>query len=185
MHGLSSAEAVERLLALVRATNPVLDTTFGSGVFWADSSRVVVGNDLDPSRGRDLVSDFRALPFGDGVFPTVVFDPPFHPYVNSAEEARFAGMGRNERELRAAFDAGVRECWRVTGRHLLVKCQGFIHNHQPQWMPLWAIAICGEPFEWLVVSRDTKRVSGRWKTLNSLRRNHAEYLVFDKRGNKR
>ena len=83
------------------------------------------------------------------------------------------------------FQQGLEECWRVTSRHLLVKCQGFVHNHAPQWMPLWAIAVCGEPFEWLTVWRKGKRVSGRWTSTRSLRRNHADYLLFDRVGNYR
>lgn len=184
-HGLTSAEAIESLLTLVKAQEPILDVTFGNGTFWVGSRRVVYGCDINPCRAKDRVADFRNLPFITGSYSTVVFDPPFHPFVNSAEQARFHGMGNNERELKDGFEQGVRECWRVTNTHLIVKCQGFVHNHAPQWMPLWAIAICGEPFEWLTVSRDGKRVSGRWISTLSLRRNHADYLLFSKRGNKR
>lgn len=182
---ISSASAIEGLLVLVNSGSPILDVTYGNGDFWKGTSREVIGCDIDARRAKDKVVDFRDLLFADNQFPTVVYDPPFHPYVNSREEKRFKGMGRNEKELRADFDAGLRECWRVTSRHLLVKCQGFVHNHSPQWMPLWAIAICGEPFEWLIVYRDHKIISGRWKNSFSLRRNHADYLVFDKQGNKR
>ncbi len=181
----TSAEAVEGLLSLVKAQEPILDTTYGSGDFWVGSTRDVYGCDTDPQRAKNCVADFRSLPFADGQFPTVVFDPPFHPYVGSAEEKQFKGLGKNDKELRTQFDAGLKECWRVTSRHLLVKCQGFVHNHTPQWMPLWCVSVCGEPFEWLVVARDHKRISGRWKNTFSLRRNHADYLIFDKKGNKR
>lgn len=179
----SCAEAVEGLLSLVNAQEPILDTTYGSGDFWKGSSRSVVGCDICPTRARDRIEDFTSLSFADKEFPTVVYDPPFHPYVGSVEEKKFRGMGKNDRELRQQFDAGLRECWRVTSRHLIVKCQGFIHNHRPQWMPLWAVAVCGEPFEWLVVYRNHKVISGRWKNTFSLRRNHADYLLFDKKGN--
>jgi hypothetical protein len=182
---MSSAEAVEGLLSLVNAKDTILDATFGSGDFWLGSQRKVYGCDIDERRAKHAVVDFRTMPFSDSQFPTVVFDPPFHPYVGSAEEEQFKGMGHNDKELRIQFDAGLRECWRVTSRHLLVKCQGFIHNHTPQWMPLWCVTICGEPFEWLIVARDHKRISGRWKNTLSLRRNHADYLIFDKTGNKR
>jgi len=151
----------------------------------ASNERDVIGLDILPGRAKTQVGDFRSLPFYDGEFPTVVYDPPFHPFVGSNEELRFSGMGKNEKEMRAGFEAGLRECWRVTSRHLLVKCQGFVHNHAPQWMPLWTTAICGEPFEWMIVWRKGKLVSGRWKSVNSLRRNHADYLLFDKKGNKR
>lgn len=182
---ISSAEAVEGLLSLVQAQEPILDVTYGNGTFWQGSTRNVVGLDLDPERAKTFAGDFTQLQFKDCEFPTVVFDPPFHPYVNSAEQVRFKGMGRNEKELRQLFEKGLSECWRVTSRHLLIKCQGFVHNHVPQWMPLWATQIIGEPFEWLIVARDHKRVSGRWKNTFSLRRNHADYMIFDKKGNKR
>jgi hypothetical protein len=185
IHGITSGEAIEGLLSLVSAKEPILDVTYGNGTFWKDSKREVYGCDLNPERAKNQVADFLSLPFSNGSYPTVVFDPPFHPFVNSAEQARFHGMGVNEKELREKFQQGCAECWRVTSNHLIVKCQGFVHNHAPQWMPLWAIAICGEPFEWLIVSRDGKRVSGRWTSTLSLRRNHAEYLVFSKVGNKR
>lgn len=182
---ITSAEAVEGLLALVSAGEPVLDVTYGNGTFWKGSTREVVGIDVDPSRAKTISADFCSLPFADGTFPAVIYDPPFHPMVNSAEEVRFRGMGRNERELRVQFEIGLQECWRVTSRHLIVKCQGFVHNHAPQWMPLWVVGVLGEPFEWLIVTRDHKRVSGRWVNVKSLRRNHADYMLFDKRGNKR
>lgn len=182
----SSAEAVQGLLALVAAASPIVDVTYGNGTFWAGAPALPFGFDLDRARALSCVADFLALPLGDASVPTIVFDPPFHPSgANSAEAPRFRSAGRTEVELKAIFQAGCRECWRVTHRHLLVKCQGFVHNHRPQWMPLWAIEICGEPFEWLIVGRDHKRTSGRWTSIRSLRRNHADYLIFDKQGNHR
>lgn len=183
---IGSAEAVEALLSLVNAADPVLDVTYGNGTFWKDTKRQVIGYDINPARGTHGVCDFTDLSsIADGQYPTVVFDPPFHPFVGSSEEKRFSGMGRNEKELRNQFQLGVKECWRATSNHMLVKCQSFIHNHKPQWMPLWAIEVCGEPFEWLTALRDGKMESGRWKNVKSLRRRCAEYLIFSKRGNVR
>lgn len=180
-----SAAAVESMLQIGKCQETILDTTYGSGVFWTGSNRLVFGCDTNPSRAKDLVADFRNLPFVDGEFPTVVYDPPFHPFVGSGEEDRYSGMGTTDKELKVEFLKGLLECWRVTSRHLLVKCQGYIHNHAPQWMPLWCVTALGEPFEWMVVTRDAKRTSGRWVTVRSLRRKHADYLLFDKKGNKR
>lgn len=181
-----SAEAVDGLLNLVAAAAPYVDVTFGNGTFWKGSHRNVIGLDLTQDRAKDCVADFQNLPFANAAVPTVVFDPPFHPNgANSAEAVRFKGMGQTERQLKSEFQSGCAECWRVTSRHLLIKCQGFVHNHAPQWMPLWAIEVLGEPFEWFIAARLNKRESGRWTTTRSLRRNHADYLLFDKRGNKR
>lgn len=49
-------------------------------------------------------------------------------------------------------------------------------------MPLWAIAELGNPWDWMVVWRPNKRVSSKWKTVRSLYRNHADWLVFSKKG---
>jgi len=181
----TSWDAVGGLLDLVGAPSPVVDVTYGNGTFWKGSSRRVLGGDINPLRAKDFVADFLRLPFADGSIPTVVFDPPFHPDVGTAEDARFSTMGRNDAEMKERFIAGTKECWRVTKAFLLVKCQGFVHNHKPQWMPLWAISVCGEPFEWLIVGRAQKRISGRWVSNNSLRRNHADYLLFSRKGNLR
>lgn len=180
-----SSEAVQGMLALVNAQQPILDVTYGNGTFWKGFEGKVIGMDINPERAKDVTGSFLAIPFPDGSFPTVVYDPPYHPDVHSAEEERFASLGKNEKELKMLYQAGLRECWRVTSRHLLVKCQGFVHNHAPQWMELWTCEVLGEPFEWLTVGREGKRISGRWVNVKSLRRNHATYLMFDKRGNKR
>ena len=42
---LSSSQAIEGLLSLIKAKEPILDTTFGSGTFWKGSKRVVVSGD--------------------------------------------------------------------------------------------------------------------------------------------
>ncbi len=182
---IASSEAIEALLSLARANEPILDVTYGSGTLWKGSTRNVVGVDVELGRAKTICGSFMKLPFKDAAFSTVVFDPPFHPYVNSAEQARYRGAGNNEKELREIFEKGLYECWRVTSHHLLVKCQGFIHNHKPQWMPFWAMSALGDPFEWLIVARGHKRLSGRWKNSFSLRRNHADYLIFSKTGNSR
>ena len=182
---LPSGQAIEGLLSLTHAQEPILDPTWGNGTFWKGTNRQVVGGDIDPQRAKDIVLDFTALPYNDRQFATVVFDPPFHPDVHSRESARFRHMGSDEKVMQAQFRLGVAECWRVCSGILIVKCQGFVHNHRPQWMPLWAIDICGEPFEWLIVWRGHKVISGRWVSCNSLRRNHADYLVFNRKGNHR
>lgn len=182
---LTSPQAVERLLSLITFEGPILDTTYGSGVFWKGSSRQVVGCDMNPSRAKDVCCSFYDLPFADDTFELVVFDPPFHPFVGSHEEERFSGMGRNEKELRYFFEVGIAESWRVSSKYLLVKCQDYVHNHRPQWMPLWATGMLGEPYEWLIATRPSKLTSSLWKTVRSLRRNHADYLLFSKLGTAR
>ena len=178
----SSPQAVKALLSLVTFTEPILDCTYGNGRFWVGSTRTIIGCDRAYGRARDCCCSFLALPFRDGSFELVVYDPPFHPSVHSHEEARFGSLGRNEIELKQLFVRGLHETWRVSGKYLLVKCQDYIHNHHPQWMPLWCVAELGEPYEWLIATRPSKLVSGRWTQVKSLRRQHADYILFSKVG---
>jgi SAM-dependent methyltransferase len=101
----------------------VLDACCGSRMFWfdkADSRALFVDKRrevcTDP-RGRevvidpDVLGDFTALPFEDGTFSMVVFDPP-HTFngVNSAMAQKY---GRLEPGWREQITAGFAECFRV------------------------------------------------------------------------
>jgi hypothetical protein len=182
---LTSPEAMSRLLGLIQFESPILDTTYGSGVFWKNSPYKVIGCDINPDRAKDICCNFLHLPFNDNAYDVVVYDPPFHPFVNSREEERFSGMGKNEKELKSLFIQGLAECSRVSRNFTIVKCQDYIHNHKPQWMPLWAVETLGEPYEWLIATRPSKVMSSKWVNVRSLRRNHADYLMFNKQGNHR
>lgn len=180
----STARAVQGLLSLTDATT-ILDVTYGNGKCWTDYPGTVIRADLNPARGLDVCCSFHALPFADGSVDAVVYDPPFHPGAGTIYTKRFATMGTNEHELRRDFERGVAESWRVARTWLIVKCQNYIHNHKPQWMVLWAIGVCGEPFEWMTAQTPRKILSGRWKTQKSLRHNDSTYLLFCKKGNAR
>lgn len=182
---LTSAEAVDRLLKLIKFEQPILDLTYGSGMFWVGSDYKVEGCDINPNRAKDHCCNFLALPFADNSYNIVVYDPPFHPNVGTIQAGRFSTLGKNAKELKLLFITGLRESWRVSSQWLLVKCQDYIHNNEPQWMPLWCVAELGEPYEWLISTRASKIISGRWKSVKSLRRNHADYLLFSKKGNRR
>lgn len=180
----STAEAIQGLLALTDAST-IIDVTYGNGKCWDGFNGKVIRADLNPTRALDVQCNFQALPFEDGSVDAVVYDPPFHPNVGTIHENRFATMGNNEHELKEQFVSGLLECHRVARKWVVVKCQNYIHNHKPQWMVLWAIAACGEPFEWLTAQSRQKITSGRWKSRKSLRHNESTYLLFCKRGNHR
>ena len=90
----TDAELVERLMVLHRASERVLDATFGRGRFWMGHhlvgsrgpreviglDRAMVGN-LAISRfagvGNLVAGDYTALPFRSESFDVVVCDPPF------------------------------------------------------------------------------------------------------------
>jgi hypothetical protein len=101
----------------------ILDVTFGSGRFWPGPvPKYMTGLDLDPARAPHVVGDFRALPFADGSFDLVIFDPPHLSYTGKRSRmgARFGGW-KNHAEMRAGIAAGCREAWRVARLGVIVK----------------------------------------------------------------
>jgi SAM-dependent methyltransferase len=104
----------------------VLDACCGPRMFWfdrADSRALFVDKrrevlQADTREGRreividpDVLADFKALPFADGTFSLVVFDPP-HTF--SGEKGwmakKYGALNSNWREEIAA---GFAECFRV------------------------------------------------------------------------
>lgn len=75
------AELLEKLLLFYPRNPPqrILDATVNRGRFWKGSSREVIGMDIEPSEYALLRGDNKAMPFGDGVFDVVVYDPPHIP----------------------------------------------------------------------------------------------------------
>ncbi|MDB5541466.1 MAG: putative methyltransferase [Devosia sp.] len=114
----------------------VLDPCCGSRMMWFDKedARCVFGDQrretitvTDNSRGNasgqrsihidpDSLMDFRALPFADGSFKLVAFDPPhlIHAGPRSWLAAKYGRLGTDWRDdLRAGFV----ECFRVLEPH--------------------------------------------------------------------
>jgi SAM-dependent methyltransferase len=115
----------------------VLDACCGSKMFHfeKDSPDVVyidnrsgVFNSRDPDRRGgvrvvrvrpDVVADFRALPFADGRFRVVIFDPPHLRSIGDRSIMR-ALYGRLPEDFQALIAQGFRECFRVLAPHGLL-----------------------------------------------------------------
>lgn len=120
----------------MRADLDVLDPCCGSRMMWFDRHQpgVVFGDTrsetltvVDRSHGKahgtrvvhihpDLVMDFRALPFSDGAFTLVAFDPPHMVRAGSRSwlAAKYGKLGDDWRDdLRCGFS----ECFRVLRPH--------------------------------------------------------------------
>lgn len=114
-------------------TSPrVLDPASGSRMMWFDRGHpdVVFGDKrretvtvTDRSHGRsdgtrtltvdpDMLMDFRALPFNDGTFRLVAFDPP-HLVRAGPRSWLAAKYGKLSDDWRADLRAGFAECFRV------------------------------------------------------------------------
>jgi ubiquinone/menaquinone biosynthesis C-methylase UbiE len=67
----------------------------------------------------DMLADFTALPFPDGRFRVVVFDPP---HLVSAGDKSYMALkyGKLDADYAAQLRAGFAECFRVLRRHGLL-----------------------------------------------------------------
>ena len=145
-------------LRYVDVDQPVLDCTYGRGVFWRHvHPKDFTGVDIDPdlivdaeTHGRPdasfIVADFTDLPFDGGTFQTVVLDPPYKLNGTSsgkgpAASDRLYGVdtttwaGLSWQEKHELIRAGITEGTRVlaAGGHLLVKCQDQVCSGQVRW----------------------------------------------------
>lgn len=104
------------------ATTPVLDVACGGKMFYFDRSDARVTfcdaypRELELCDGRsfvvspDVVSDFTALPFLDGSFKVVVFDPP---HLERGKGWQVEKYGILPCDWQAELRAGFAECFRV------------------------------------------------------------------------
>ena len=131
-------------LGHLTADMTTLDATYGLGRFWTVwRPDRLYGCDLDPTRARNAIADFTRLPFPDGTFDAVVFDPPYK--LNGSSHGRGPascdadyGVGgpavRWQDRMQLCRD-GIAECARVLrpGGTLLVKCQDQVVSGQVRW----------------------------------------------------
>lgn len=181
MPGLSSAQAIERLRALLYPdARTALDLTYGRGGFWAPGSPLrVVGLDRNPARARDVCADFTALPFLDDAFDLAIFDPPFLTEMSPRAKMGAAfGWFASGAECEAAVRAGCREAGRVGRLGAIVKVQDHIHSSKAVWMSEWVRQELGEPFDFLMTTRASKMGGSNWGEQLSVRRNHCSYWCF-------
>ena len=114
----------------------ILDPCSGSRMFWADRANpAVVFGDIrsetvtvaDRSHGNadgqrtlriepDVLLDFRALPYSDGDFKLVVFDPP-HLARAGPKSWLAAKYGKLSPDWRDDLRRGFAECFRVLADH--------------------------------------------------------------------
>lgn len=103
----------------------ILDPCCGSKMFWFDKdnpnvefcdNRTVTKHEFYPNRyievSPDTVCDFTSLPFEDGQFNLVVFDPPH--LLEVGEKSWLAlKYGRLEGDWSTMLQKGFEECFRV------------------------------------------------------------------------
>ena len=100
--------------------------------------------------------DFRKLPFGDGEFDAVVFDPPYRlngtPDRGEFDE-RYGIGGKYTRwqDRHQLIQEGLSECARVASAFVLLKCQDQVCSGKKRWQTsdfsFWAMTECGLSLE--------------------------------------
>jgi SAM-dependent methyltransferase len=190
----ADAERLEMMLDFYPKKPPelILDATVNAGRFWKGTRRNVIGLDLDARHKPDVVADNRRMPFMDGCFDVVVYDPPHVP--NQGKDKTKDFNSRFGLVLRASPEQGynfahlyppfVREAYRVLEPEgvLFCKITDYVHGHRFQWAQielLRAAAAAGfTACDCIVKVRKGPIRDPRWKTAHHARRQHCYWLVF-------
>jgi SAM-dependent methyltransferase len=192
----TDADLLERMLDFYPRKRPksILDATVNEGRFWQGSTRPVVGLDVDPRFQPDVLGDNRAMPFPDGNFDVVVYDPPHIPNQGRDKSKDFntrfglvlkssAENGYNFAHLYPPF---VREAYRVLRAEgvLFCKIADYVHNHRYQWAHVELMRAAVEagfcPCDCIIKIRKGPIVDPKWKKAHHARRQHCYWLVFRK-----
>lgn len=125
-------------LGYITEWDRVLDCTYGLGKFWdLYRPKMLVKSDINPRFDDVDKQDFTQLPYADGTFDVVVFDPPYK--LNGTDQGEGARYGvETPQSLSARLHLirdGLCECIRVTklGGMIMVKCQDQVANGAVQW----------------------------------------------------
>lgn len=182
----------------------VLDATHGAGRFWRwPHSLQVTGVDIDPLLPETIRADYRHLPFKEGSFDVLTFDPPF---IFSKGIRRVQGTKRFFKpaehvapELRAhsrlalhlpdgpsdlmAHYRRIFEQRTVATQGLIVKGQDLIVQRADWWsynvMKLAEEMGLGLPVDVLIQQSPAARMRDpRWKHQKHFRRSHCFYFIW-------
>lgn len=194
--GEEDAELIERLLAFYPHEEPriILDATVNGRRFWRDSTRRVIGVDIDSRHRPDICADHRAMPFAANSFDAIVYDPPHIPNQGRDRSKDFNtrfGLGaRSAKEHGYSFShtypAFMTEAWRVLANDgvLLCKIVDYVHNHRYQWAHIDLIRSGQDagftPCDCIIKVRKGPIVDPKWKVAHHSRRQHCYWIIFRK-----
>jgi hypothetical protein len=194
-HG-SDAELLERMLEFYPRTPPkrILDATMNAGRFWIGSRRPVVGLDINPTFDPHVVADNRQMPFKDGCFDVVVYDPPHVPNQGRDRSKDFntrfglvlKSSAENDYNFTHLYPPFAREAHRVLRPEgvLFCKIADYVHNHRYQWAHVEMLRAAVDTgfcaCDCIVKARKGPIVDPKWKRAHHARRQHCYWLVFRK-----
>jgi len=179
-------------------TDPViLDCTYNQGTMWRHCRyQPTFTSDISEQHKVSVVADFARLPFGDGVFDVIIFDPPHLPTAAASAnssliwERRYgitaAGEGREGDSVTPMFLGFIEEARRTLRRDgiVLAKIADITHNHKYQWQMVEfvnAARVSGmTPCDMLIKmdpSQGNLR-SSKWMSVRHLRKGHSYWIVL-------
>jgi SAM-dependent methyltransferase len=190
------AELLERLLRFYPRRRPrrILDATVNGGRFWRGNARPFIGIDIDGRHRPTVVADNTRMPFRDGAFDVVVYDPPHVPNRGKDRTKDFNirfGLG-----LRSLKEGGysfahtyppfLQEAFRVLKCEgvLLAKITDYVHDHEYKWAHVDFLQAAGEVgfqrCDCIVKIRKGPIIDPKWKLAHHTRRQHCFWLILRK-----
>jgi hypothetical protein len=126
-----AAFPILRTAGLWRDDMSLLDPTYGDGKWW---KRYTPINMVTHTRRDEPEWDFRSMPYQDGTFDAVVFDPPYcgkggraTSGIKEMDDAYgLTDSPRSPAGLLAQNISGLHECLRVGSRVVMLKSMDFV-----------------------------------------------------------
>ena len=187
-------DLLERMLEFYPNRHPelILDATVNSRRFWRNSTRPVVGLDINSHYRPDVLASSVSLPFSESAFDVVVYDPPHIPNQGRDRQKDFNlrfGLGvKSSAETKYNFSHTyppfMAEAYRVLRPEgvLFCKITDYVHNHRFQWAHVDMLKAGSDagfcPCDSIVKIRKGPIVDPRWKIAHHSRRRHTYWLIF-------
>ncbi|MCA1961458.1 MAG: class I SAM-dependent methyltransferase [Desulfomonile sp.] len=189
-------ELIEKMLNFYPKRPPrrILDATVNRGRFWIGSDRWVIGLDINGHHRPTVIGNNMKMPFRDGAFDVVVYDPPHIPNQGRDRLKDFTtrfGLGErspkeNGYNFSHFYGPFAAEAYRVLKQDgiLLCKITDYVHHHRMQWAHIQVILAASsvgfQPCDYIVKIRKGPIIDPRWKKAHHARRRHCFWLVFRK-----
>lgn len=194
----NDADLIEKMLEFYSAIppEPILDSTFNAGRFWAGSTRTVESMDIKPVREVTYECDNQAMP---GVpsdrFGCVVYDPP-HVGANGRDKskkgfdrdygAHVVALKAEKYTLSFLYPKFLEQAYRVLKQEglLLAKITDQVNNHRSRWAHVdfinMAEAAGFTVCDLIVKIRNGPMMSSKWINSHHARKRHCFWIVCRK-----
>jgi hypothetical protein len=184
---------LDRLIAFYcDLTEPrILDATVNQGRIWGrgKSRYRHTGMDIDPSVHPDVAGDNTAMPFADGSWDVIVYDPPHTGEQGKSQFAAVYGTGvatASNGGLAHTYPAFLGEARRVLPPEglLLVKLADCTHRNKFHFATAEfyvAAKECGFELQgYHMLPRKSVIIDPKWKKASHPRQNHSTWMAFRK-----